>query len=87
MRRPGIQNPNFSATCLDAGSGVERCQCRNGVALRGHIGLAVRAFVVVERWCFRTGVNWLTAKWQIVHDAVRAYRTTPIYRTPNTATA
>ena len=66
---------------------VERCQCRNGVALRGHIGLAVRAFVVVERWCFRTGVNWLTAKWQIVQDAIRAYRTTPIYRTPNTATA
>ena len=66
---------------------VERCQFRSGVALRGHIGLAVRAFVVVERWCFRTGVNWLTAKWQIVHDAVRAYRTTPIYRTPNTATA
>ena len=62
---------------------VERCQCRAGRAQRGHIGLALRAFVVVERYCFRTGVNWLTAKWQIVHAAVRAYRTAPIYRLAN----
>jgi putative transposase len=60
---------------------VERCQCRAGRAQRGHIGLALRAFVVVERYCFRTGVNWLTAQWQIVHDAIRAYRAAPIYRT------
>lgn len=59
---------------------VERCQCRAGRAQRGHIGLALRAFVVVERYCFRTGVNWLTAKWQIVHEAVQAYRAAPIYR-------
>lgn len=59
---------------------VERCQCRAGVAQRGHIGLALRAFVVLERWCFRTGVNWLTAKWQIVRDAVRSYRERPTYR-------
>ena len=66
---------------------VERCQCRKAVAQRGHIGLAVRAFVVVERWCFRTGVNWLSAKWQIVREAVRAYRASPICRTPNPGTA
>ena len=66
---------------------VERCQCRAAVAPRGHIGLAVRAFVVVERWCFRTGVNWLSAKWQIVREAVRAYRAHPLYRTTNHATA
>ena len=59
---------------------VERCQCRVGRAQRGHIGLALRAFVVVERWCFRTGVNWLTAKWQITREAVRAYRANPVYR-------
>ena len=59
---------------------VEHCQCRRAAAQRGHIGLALRAFVMVERWCFRTGVNWLTAKWQIVRDAVRAYRTNPQYR-------
>jgi len=63
---------------------VERCQCRKAVAQRGHIGLALRAFLVVERWCFRTGVNWLSAKWQIVRDAIRTYRTCPTYRMPNT---
>jgi hypothetical protein len=60
---------------------VERCQCRVGVAQRGHIGLALRAFVVIERYCFRTGLNWLSAKWQIVREAVRSYRERPIYRT------
>ena len=59
---------------------MERCQCRRAAGQRGHIGLALRAFVVVERWCFRAGVNWLTAKWQIVRDAVRAYRTNTQYR-------
>jgi putative transposase len=63
---------------------VERCQCRAAVAQRGHIGLALRAFLVVERWCFRTGINWLSAKWQIARDAVRAYRACPIYRMPST---
>lgn len=66
---------------------VERCQCRKAVAQRGHIGLALRAFLVVERWCFRTGVNWLSAKWQIVRAAVRAYRACPHYRMPNSMTA
>jgi hypothetical protein len=59
---------------------VERCQCRKEVAQRNHIGLALRAFLVIERWCFRTGVNWLSAKWQIFQDAVRAYRAEPRYR-------
>lgn len=59
---------------------IERCQCRRAAAQRTHIALALRAFVIIERWCFHTGVNWLTAKWQIVHEAVRAYRTQPIYR-------
>jgi hypothetical protein len=62
---------------------VQRCQCRKAAAQRGHIGLALRAFVVIERWCFRTGVNWLSAKWQIAQDAVRAYRNCPVYRVPN----
>jgi putative transposase len=66
---------------------VERCQCRKAVALRNHIGLALRAFLVVERWCFQTGVNWLSAKWQIVRDAVRAYRAKPQYRRTNATTA
>ena len=64
---------------------VERCQCRVGRAQRGHIGLALRAFVIIERYCFLTGVNWLTAKQQILHDAIRAYRNNPYYRRPGTA--
>jgi putative transposase len=66
---------------------VERCQCRKAAAQRGHIGLAVRAFVVVERWCWWSGVAWFSAKWQIVRDAVRAYRACPLYRMATTATA
>jgi hypothetical protein len=66
---------------------VERCQCRKAVAQRGHIGLALRAFLVIEKWCFRTGVNWFSAKWQIIHEAVRAYRACPHFRSPKPATA
>lgn len=62
---------------------VERCQCRKGGAQRGHIGLALRAFLVIEKWCFHTGTNWLSAKWGIV----RAYRTHPHDRQTINATA
>ena len=60
---------------------VGRCQCRVGRAHRNHIGLALRAFVILERHCVRTGVNWLSAKWDIAREAVRAYRANPVYRT------
>lgn len=66
---------------------VERCQCRKGIAQRGHIGLALRAFLVIEQWCFHTGTNWLSAKWNIVRNAIRAYRTHPLYRQKTNATA
>lgn len=66
---------------------VERCQCRKAVAQRGHIGLALRAFLVIENWCFQTGMNWLSAKWAIVRDAIRAYRTHPHDRHLDPATA
>lgn len=59
---------------------VERCQCRLSLSQRNHISLALRAFVIVERWCFRTGVNWLEAKWSIVRDAIRRYRAEPRFR-------
>lgn len=64
---------------------VARCQCRVGRAQRGHIGLALRAFVVVERWCWRTGVSWWAAKREILHEAIRAYRTNPYHRPCGTA--
>jgi putative transposase len=66
---------------------VERCQCRAEVAQRNHIGLALRAFVVMEQWCFRNGVNWLKAKWSIVQDAVRNYRANPTFQATMIASA
>ena len=56
------------------------------VARRGHIGRASGAFVVVEPWCFRTRASGLTAKWQIVREAIRGYRANPIDRIGTTAT-
>jgi hypothetical protein len=64
---------------------VERCQCRVGRARRGHIGLALRAFVILERYCFRTGANRLTAKREIPHEAIRICRTNPYHRRLETA--
>ena len=66
---------------------VERCQCRLSLSQRNHISLALRAFVAVERWCFRTGVNWLEAKWAIIRDAIRTYRAEPRYRAQILGTA
>ncbi|OWK40821.1 hypothetical protein FRUB_04713 [Fimbriiglobus ruber] len=40
---------------------------------------------MVEQWCFRAGVSWLSAKWQIIREAIRAYRVCPVYRMPQLA--
>jgi hypothetical protein len=58
---------------------IERCQMRSARAQRNHIELALRAFLRIEAWCFRTGVNWLMAKWNITRDAVRQYLKNPLY--------
>lgn len=58
---------------------IERCQMRSARAQRNHIELALRAFLRIEAWCFRTGVNWLMAKWDIARDAVRNYLKNPRY--------
>ena len=54
---------------------VEGCQCRKAQAQRSHIGLAFRAFLVFERYCFRTGYNWGATQAKIFQEAVRAFRT------------
>jgi putative transposase len=64
---------------------IERCQCQVGRAQRGHIGLALRAFVILERYCYRAGVDWLTAKREILHEAIRQYRSNPYHRRMGTA--
>jgi putative transposase len=65
---------------------VEGCQCRKAQAQRSHIGLALRAFLVFERFCFRTGYNWVATKAKIFQEAVRAFRTNP-WIGPHKATA
>ena len=66
---------------------VEGCQCRKAKVQRVHIGMALRVFLVIEKWCFYNGMNWLSAKWNILRDAIRSYRTNPKYRLPDHATA
>ncbi len=59
--------------------GVERCQARAGRAQRNHIGMAIRAFLRLERHFYATGVSWYEAKARIVRGAVRAYIAQPLY--------
>jgi hypothetical protein len=61
---------------------LERCQARASRAQRNHIGLALRAFVRLETWCYRTGFSWFAAKTEITRDAVRNYLKKPRYRLP-----
>jgi len=56
---------------------VEGCQCRKAQAQRSHMGLALRAFLVFERYCFRTGNNWGATKAKIFQEAIRAFSTNP----------
>lgn len=59
--------------------GVERSQVRSSRAQRNHVGMAIRAFLRLERHFYATGVSWYEAKAQIVRDAVRAYIAQPLY--------
>lgn len=64
---------------------VERCQARSGRAQRNHIGMAIRAFVRLSWHFYTTGVSWYEAKAAIVREAVRAYRSRPVYKMAPTA--
>lgn len=59
--------------------GIERCQVRGACAQRAHIGLALRAFLRMESYCFHAGISWFTAKFQIIRSAVRSYLAQPAY--------
>jgi hypothetical protein len=66
--------------------GIERAQVRAARAQRNHIGLALRAFVRLECFCFYQGLSWFEAKVNIIRQAVKAYLAQPIYTlTPPTA--
>jgi hypothetical protein len=64
---------------------VERCQARTARAQRNHIGMAIRAFVRLSWHFYSTGISWYEAKTAIVREAVRAYRSRPLYKTTATA--
>jgi putative transposase len=64
---------------------VERCQARSARAQRNHIGMAIRAFVRLSWNFYTTGVSWYEAKTAIVREAVRAYRSCPLYKMTVTA--
>jgi putative transposase len=57
--------------------GVEDCSARLAAIQRGHIALAIRAFLRLQAYCWRTGVSWLEAKLGIVRAAVTAYLRAP----------
>lgn len=65
--------------------GIERCQARAAKAQRNHIGFALRAFLRLERYSFRTGHSWFELKTRIIREAVRAYLAQPLYTLPATA--
>lgn len=65
--------------------GIERAQVRAPRAQRNHIGLALRAFLRLEAYCFVQGISWFEAKLNIIRRAVRAYLANPIYTLTPTA--
>ena len=64
---------------------VERAQVRSARAQRNHIGLAIRAFVRLEKNRIFTGMSWAEAKLSITRNAVRAYLTNPSFTLGATA--
>jgi putative transposase len=64
---------------------VERAQVRSARAQRNHIGLAIRAFVRLEKHRIATGMSWMEAKLSIIRDAIRAYLAKPSFTLGATA--
>ncbi|MCB1823026.1 MAG: IS701 family transposase, partial [Candidatus Competibacteraceae bacterium] len=54
-------------------------------AQRNHIGLALRAFLRLERHCHHVGISWFEAKTTIIRSAVQAYLINLLYILPATA--
>ena len=63
-----------------------RCLARTEIAQRNHIGLALRAFLRIERHCFLTGITWFEAKASIIRDAVCLSRSTHLHTKSNCVT-
>jgi hypothetical protein len=59
--------------------GVEKAQVRKAVAILRHLLLALRAFLRLEVYRFRTGVSWYEAKLAILREAIRTYLAHPVH--------
>ena len=59
--------------------GIEKCQAQPEEAQRGHIQLALQAFVRLEAYWLQTGTSWYQAKTDIIRTAIRAYLAHPRY--------
>jgi hypothetical protein len=59
--------------------GLEKSQARLARTQRNHIGLALRAFLRLETFCFYHGLSWFEAKTAIVRHAVAGYLAYPWY--------
>jgi putative transposase len=67
--------------------GIEKCQAQTEARQRGHIQLALRAFVRLEAHWRATGVSWYAAKADIIRTAIRAYLAHPHYTLASDPTA
>jgi hypothetical protein len=59
--------------------GIEKCPAQVAAAQRGHIQLALRAFVRLEAHWMQTGTSWYEAKTDIIRTAIREYLAHPSY--------
>jgi len=89
LRRLGLAEQSWAIEeyhrALKQCCNVEKCQARSSRAQRNHIGMAIRAFVRLSWHFYTTGVSWYEAKAGIVREAVRVYRSQPLYRLTPTA--
>jgi putative transposase len=67
--------------------GIEKCQAQTEPAQRGHLQLALRAFVRLEAHWLQTGTSWYQAKTDIIRTAIRAYLAHPRYSLAGDPTA
>jgi putative transposase len=67
--------------------GIEKCQAQLEASQRGHIQLALRAFVRLEAHWLQTGVSWYEAKTDLIRTAIREYLAHPRYTLAADSTA
>ncbi len=67
--------------------GIEQCQAQIEEAQRGHIQLALRAFVRLEAHWWQSGTSGYQAKREIIRSAIRDYLAHPLFTLASDPTA